>query len=290
MVYFQCKEYIALLIIIITLMIGIPQQILAHGDLDKRIIKATIAISAQPDSAYLYFKRGKLYFEHEEYSKTIIDLDQATTLGYKGLVCNLLYAKTYQKLEDFTNAMVYIQRIQSIDSLNVNALKTKAQILFTQQSFKEAALLYEQVITLSRQALLENYMDAFTAWKAVKNTNGKENALHILEVGITELGPIFTFYDSKKKLHLDFGDYKQALIVQEQIIALSERKEFALFNAAEICLLNGNNSKSSQYLNLARAAIEKLPTRIKQRKKTMALYNKIEQTQLKLEQRMDNKE
>ena len=277
----------ALLIIIISVMVGMPHQILAHGDLDERIIKATTAISAQPDSAYLYFKRGKLYFEHEEYSKTIIDLDQASKLGYQGLVCNLLYAKTYQQLENFTKAMVYIQRILNKDSLNVNALKTKAQILFTQQSFKEAALLYEQVINLSRQALLENYMDAFFAWKAVKDRNGKENALHVLALGIAELGPIFSFYDSMKTLYLDFGEYKQAIIVQEQIIALSNRKEFALYNAAEICLLDGNKSKSKQYLNLAQAAIEKLPTRIKRSKKTMELYKKIEQTQLKIEQRIE---
>ena len=39
----------------------------AHGDLDKRIAETSEEIEMHPDSSYLYFKRGKLLYQHEVY-------------------------------------------------------------------------------------------------------------------------------------------------------------------------------------------------------------------------------
>ena len=61
----------------------------AHGDLDERILEVTEEIKASQDSAYLYFKRGKLYFQHEEYEKSIADLKEdlnVPVLGKRGKI------------------------------------------------------------------------------------------------------------------------------------------------------------------------------------------------------------
>ena len=48
-------------------------HIFAHGDLHGRILKVTKEIKVTPDSAYLYLKRGKLYFQHKFYNKSLSD-------------------------------------------------------------------------------------------------------------------------------------------------------------------------------------------------------------------------
>jgi len=261
------------------------QDVLAHGDLDEQIKKTSKEIQSYPDSAYLYVKLGKLYFEHEEYQKTIIKLDHATSLGYKGNFCDLLYAKTYQKLVDFPAAMTYVKKLEAKDSLNVHALKVKAQILFAQTEFTKSAMVLEQIIKVSRNTFPKNYVEAATAWLAANTTNRKERALSILEQGIATIGPLFTFYDNIKSLHLQHKEYEQALLTQDKIIALSQRKEVAYYNAAELCIQLGDTSKSSNYLKLAQAAIEQLPTRLQNSKRIIVLQKQIKQKHSLLDER-----
>ena len=53
----------------------------AHGDLHKRILNVTEEIQKNPDSANLYFKRGKLYYQHNNYINSLKDFKYSK--GYR---------------------------------------------------------------------------------------------------------------------------------------------------------------------------------------------------------------
>lgn len=235
----------------------------AHGDYHERILKATKEIATHPDSAFLYLKRGKLYFHHEAYDSTLLDLKQATKLGYQDTYCKLLYAKTYQKLSNFEEALLYVSQLEAMDSSNVAALKTKAQIYRSQSKFELAATTFEQVIKKTRRTLPENYIETATAWEQTSTEKGWQRAAAILQQGIKNSGPLFTLLLPLKDLYLKKKDFKEALAVQQDILRMSPRKETGYYDAAIICMELADLQEAAIYARLGLSAIDQLPTRAK---------------------------
>jgi len=255
---------------------------MAHGDFHERLKKVTKEITMNQDSAFLFFKRGKLYFHHEEYPAALEDLKQATTLGLEDTFCDLLYAKTYQQLDSLERALEYVEKIVKKDADNVIAIKTKAQLFFEQQNYQLSALAYEEVIVKSRRTVPENYLDAAKSWELVNTSEGKTNALKILQQGISQIGPLFAFYIKTRDIHIQDDAFEKAIIVQNKLIELSNRKEKALYEAAEICLRFNDKKAAKEYLILGLEAVEKLPLRIQKNKAVTALQLKIEEQLLQL--------
>ena len=255
---------------------------MAHGDFHERLAKVTEEISMNQDSAFLFFKRGKLYFHHEEYPAALKDLQQATVLGLEDRFCDLFFAKTYQQLDSLEQALLYIEKIERKDTANVVALKTKAQIYFEQKYYQLSALTFEEVITKSKRTVPQNYLDAAKSWELLNTETGKFNALNILQQGISQLGPLFTFYIEIRELHLRSKDFEKALDAQKKLIKRANRKETALYEAAEICLLSNNKEAAKEYLLLGLGAVQTLPLRLKSNKAITTLQQKMENTLLKL--------
>lgn len=122
------------------------QSSFAHGDIHERIIAVTKEIKENPDSAILYFKRGKLYSQHESNKKAIKDLKKANKLGFEGVACDLLYISTYKKMKKYKKAMAYAEKVHSYDPENYQALKFEAQILFEQGQYYKSAIHYEELL------------------------------------------------------------------------------------------------------------------------------------------------
>lgn len=269
-------------LIFLFLLISSSQICFAHGDLDERIAATTQEIEMTPDSAFLYFKRGKLYYEHQEYTDALKDLEQADKLGYKDFYCDLVFAKSYQKIEHYNEALRYVNKVLAQDESKVITIKIKASILFDQKKYKASALEYEKLIKKSIKTLPENYIAASMAWELLNTEEGKKKSVDILEKGIEDLGPLFSFYNRIKEIHISNSSYQDALNVQIQIIDLSNRKETGYFKAAKICMLLKENNNAQQYLNLSLEAIKKLPARIKGNKSMRDLKLQIENTKTQL--------
>ena len=234
-----------------------------HGDLHERIQQVTKEISVKPDSAFLFFKRGKLYFEHKKFEAAISDLDTAATLNYHGTICNLIYAKSYQQLNQGANAMKHIEEILHTDSFNVNALKIKGTLLLSQKEYKAAANQFELMIKHARKRLPENYLLAAKAWEADTLDTTPVKAIAILKKGIEDLGPLYIFHREMVFLFMKYSLFEEALEIQEKIIGQAKRKEKPYYEAALISLQTEKPELAEAYLNNAAAAIKALPPRLK---------------------------
>lgn len=234
----------------------------SHGDIHKRIIEVTKEIKVSPDSAYLYVKRGKFYFQHKSYKKSIDDLQKSKTLGYQSVEQKLLFAKGYNSLKAYEKALPYCDEILSNNPKNVRAIKVKAQAYLGQGDFYAAALDFENVINYSNKSFPENYIDASHAWELLDNDEGYKKGTIIIHKGIENLGHLISLYSRLIELAVKQGDYNSAIESQLLILNLSPRKETAYYKLSELYCLNGNAKKALEFLNLAKVHFNILPERL----------------------------
>ena len=159
--------------------------------------------------------------------------------------------------------MKHVDQILHEDSFNVNALKIKGTLYLTQKQYQAAARQFELVIEHARKRLPENYLLAAKAWAANTLEETSIRAIHILEKGVEDLGPLYIFYHEMVTILMEHSLFEQALDTQEKIIQQAKRKEKSYYKAALISLQMRNFTLAENYLNKATSAIEVLPPRLK---------------------------
>ena len=238
-------------------------QIFPHGDLEERIHKVTEEIEVSPDSAYLYVKRGKLYFQHEDYKQSIDDLNKSKSLGYQSVEQKILFAKGYNHLNEYKNALSFCEQILCDDPRNVIAIQVKARTYLLQNNFSNAALEFEKVIKYSNQSFPENYIDASYAWESFNNEEGYKNATIIIQKGIENLGHLISLSNRLIELEVKRNHYDSAIETQLDVIKLSPRKETAYFKLSKLYSLKRNKNKALESLIMAKEHFNDLPERLK---------------------------
>jgi len=254
----------------------------AHGDLDLRIQAMTDAISTFPDSSELYFKRGKLRFQHEEYQSSIADINISIAKGYTNELQDIYLAKSHFRLKTYDKANYYLKLFLKEDPKNVVGLNLKGRILYAQQKYEESAICFENVIQLSIRSLPENYLEATQSWNASAHPDKYQKEVAILKLGLKNIGPIVTLQNKLIETHLQNNNKDKALAIQLEIIEKTRRKESAYFKLAEMYLELGEKANARMALYNAKTELEKLPLRIRRNAAMKTLLNKIEQLITKL--------
>jgi len=256
--------------------------ILAHGELDKRIKDVSAEIKANPDSAFLYLKRGELYYQHEEYKKSIRDFKKCSRLDYKDSRLLFGFAKSYKRLGKFTTSLNYVNNILANNAENVKALRLKGQLLFKLKKYSEAALNFEKVVEFATKTFPENYLEISQAWEKSSDKNALQKATDSIKKGILDLGELYVFYTRLIQLYLNFEDYDSVLVYQTKILENSLRKERASYSRALTYLKLGNTIAARSDLEMSLSAIDQLPERTKNNKAMKDLKTDVLQSLEKL--------
>ena len=247
----------------------------AHGDLDIRIQAITSAIESNPDSAALYFTRGKLRFQHEEYQASIQDINHSHEKGYYHDLQKIYLAKSYFKLGSYEIAQTNLDDYLVDNQNNVVGLNLKARILYAQQMYEESALFFEKVIKLTIRSLPENYLEAAHSWMMSSHPNKIENTIQILELGLHNLGPIVTIQNNLIETHLKANNKDKALQIQFAIIDKTKRKETAYFKLAQLYHQLNDLENAKEAARNAQLHLKKLPFRIRKNSAMKQLENEI---------------
>lgn len=257
-------------------------ETLFHGDIHERILKVTEEIKISPDSAFLFVKRGKLFFQHEEYKKCIDDLNTSLTLGYKSTEQTLQFAKSYNRLQKFTLSNTYIETVLSQNSSHVRAIRLKAKNYFSSGKYQEAGFAFEDVIKYSTKTFPENYIEASMAWELDHNKESDKYAEKVITKGIEKLGNVFSLFHRLRELAINREDYDKAIYVQKQIIDFMPRKEFAYFKLSELHVQNNDKERAIKCLDNSKKEIKKLPQRIQNSTFIKGLLKKIKSKEVSL--------
>lgn len=268
--------------IIFFLFFVFSSSLCAHGDLHKRILEVTKEIHISPNSAFLYLKRGSLFYQHTDYKKSLQDLRKSRRLGYKSIEQDFLFAKNYFKLKKYGLSLNFSNKILKVQPNNVNAFKLVGKIYFKRNKFKKSALAFEKVIKLSRETLPDNYLDASSAWYALNTEEGIETSKVILKKGIEKLGNIIMMYNKLISLDVDQGEYKSAIEFQKKVIDFSPRKERGYLKLAQLQTLQKNYTEAIKSIEMAKKYYLDLPNRIKLTKFMKDFYSELELKEEKL--------
>ncbi|WP_426430499.1 tetratricopeptide repeat protein [Winogradskyella sp. HB-48] len=248
----------------------------AHGDLHKRILEATEEIQKNPDSANLYFKRGKLYFQHNNYTSGLEDFNQAKKLGVDCSEQDFYIAKSNYHLGKFQESKRLIKKILRAEPKNIGALKLLADIYFKKGKYEKSAKLYGDVIQNSEKTFPENYLYASNAWYATEKEYGRERSQSILIEGIEKLGDVVVLYDKLISNYIDMQDFDSAVKFQNKVIEISNRKERAYLKLANIQIQQEKFNEAELTIVKAEESYEKLPYRIRNAKFMREFYSELQ--------------
>lgn len=251
-------------------------QGISHGDLDIRIKEATESIHKDSENEELYFNRGKLYYQHEEYQKGISDFQTALNKGYTDKLTYLYLSKCYFNLDDYENADTQVQLYFAIDSSHVVAHNHYGKILFEKHEFEKSANEFQYVIDNSIRTHPENYINTADSWSALGTEEGDQKAIAILENGLENQGRIPSLQNHLIKTLMEVNKYEQAIELQKSIIETKNRKEAAYYRLYEIIYASGDKEEAQKALLQAHEAWNSLPFRIKKNSAMIKLKQDIE--------------
>ena len=249
----------------------------ADGDLNERIIEASREIQNNPDSAFLYLKRGELYYYNEDYMESIGDYNYCSQLGYESSRLYYGLACSFDKIENYKTAIFYLDKILAKSKHDKKSLWLKAKILRKINRYGEAAIILEKVIQISEKPFLKMYLDAAYCWGQSSHQQALQKANNILYEGMLKFGDQDVILEKLVEVHLKFGDYENAVFYQTKILNKSEQKEFAYFKRANIYLQAGNFNKAKIDLRRTLATIDQLPLKTKQSNELVKLKNEAKQ-------------
>lgn len=233
-------------------------EVKGHGDLSERIREKTIEISKNSKDAILYFERGFLYQQHNEYKKAIKDYEKSEHLGLKNKLLYFRESETYYNANMLKKALNSVDICFQYDTLDVKTYKQKAQILFKLKRYNEAIIAYKYVIENTEDLRPEDYITYSDIILAIDNENYK-GAIVALDVGLKKTGNHTITIQLKKLDYLKKSNQVKDVINQYNIIIqYYERKEFWYYEKAKYLLEVEDYENSNIALQQAKLAISEL--------------------------------
>ncbi len=233
----------------------------AHGDLSIRIHEKTKEISKDTTNSKLYFERGFLYQQHEEFNKALSDYLRSEELGNTEKLLKYRKAKIYFALTDYHSALKAVD--QCIDPPDVKPQKLKAQILMKLKRHSEALDLYDLVIKNTLDIRPEDIVEYSTIFLAMDSTN-YTGAIKAIDIGLDKLGDHVVTLQLKKTDYLKrSGQVKKVIEQYNSLITENTRKEFWYYKKALYLFELNRLSEANIALQQTKVTIEQLSPKLK---------------------------
>jgi tetratricopeptide (TPR) repeat protein len=249
--------------------------VFAHGNLSIRIAEKTSELAKDSTNATLYFERGKLYQEHEEYDKAINDYLKSKTLGNTDKLIIYQLAEASYKKAAFDQALQYAAQFRHIDAADVKIHKLYAQIVFKLQRYDEAIKSYDLFFNMASDARPEDVIE-FTDMILTKDPNNYTGAIAGINMGLDKIG-VHTFSLQLKKLELYevSNQIEQAIDQYNYFILNNQRKEFWYYKKAKYLIKVNRLDEAQITIQQAKTAIALLGTKFQNTDSIKDLSKKI---------------
>jgi tetratricopeptide (TPR) repeat protein len=270
-------------IFIVILLLFFFSEVKAHGDLSARISDKTIEISKSPKNPALYFERGFLYQQHNEFKKAIKDYLKSERLGLDNKLLCFRKTEAYYKANKLNKALKEVELCLKYDSLDIKTYKLKSKILFKLKKYNDAILAYKYVIQNTKDLRPEDYINYSDLILAIDNKNYK-TAIATLDLGIKKAGNNAIVFQLKKIEYLKKSNQNVKVIsLYNALIQGNKRKEFLYYEKAKYLFELGDNENSNIALQQAKLAITELKLKYKNTVAIKKLQTNINALEIKLE-------
>lgn len=256
----------------------------AHGELTARINEKSKLIKKDPSNAQLYFDRGFLYEQHEEYQKAIKDYLKSEKLGFEDKRLHFRKGETYKITANFELALKEIETYKLIAPDDVIIFRLEAQVLASMQLLLESKKAYYFVLNNSKDILPEDVLEFCDIVLKENNSNYKE-CLKIINKALLKLQGNSIVLKAKRIDYLIALDKSEQVIRSyNQFIVTQKRKEIWYYKKAHYLSSIQKNDEAMIALQQAKISIQKLPAKFKQTPTISNLMNQISDLEQTLNQ------
>jgi len=255
-----------------------------HPDIEERIEAIDKLLLKTPDDPDLYYKRGQLHFQHEEFDDALADFEHVMQLDpdndevQVARAAALLHGGWPKSAKIILDAFLRDHKENAtVMQLRARAFQAMGNHLLAAQDFKHALKHLHNPTPDQYIELADAFVHAGEAYF--------EYALQSIDEGIERLGPLATLQlfaiDIDKKL--DRTD--EALQRLDTIAAQSQRKERFLLQRGNILEAAGRFDEARDAYESALDAIAKLPARHRSTTATKAMRTSIQESLDRLSKR-----
>jgi tetratricopeptide (TPR) repeat protein len=253
-----------------------PTMALAHEDPSDRIRELTSAIESHPSDSALYARRADLYRERGAWPEALADLQHAKSLDPALAGVDILAARVLFESGSPQAALEATDRALASQP-TPGAHLLRARILAGSGADADAAREFTIAIDLERAAgrapQPEDYLERANALAKLSQT---DEALRGLDEGITTLGGAVALQLRAVELETERGNWDAALARLRSIESAANRKEPWIVRRAQVLERAGRTQEAEAAWTEARAALDRLPERLRNTGSTRELSSTID--------------
>ncbi len=257
---------------------------MAHPDLELRIEAATKQIQQHPGNAQLYFDRGELHLQHEDWDAAMADFESVLQLDPAMDRAQVARAVALLKGGWPKSAKVVLDVYLRDHAEDATALLTRGRALAAAGEHLSAAQDYTRAIKYLSDPKPDYYLERAGEYILAGDAHLKD-ALNGIDEGIERFGPLVTLELYAIDLELKLGHVDQALTRLDAVGKQSQRKEGYLIRRGKILEEAQRIAQARSAYEAGLAAIRKLPLRFRKSKATNALEAQAVKALARLDER-----
>ncbi len=247
--------------IILCMVIVRVAPVLAHGDPHDGIEEITLRIQQDPYSAELYLKRGELHRISSHWDLALADFDRVVQMDPYHDTVDFHRGRLLLDAGQFEPARVALDHFLSTYPNHIRGLIVRGRILRKLGQPREAAQDYTRALSLAPNPTPVLFMERA---EALEEAGDMGAAVHSLDEGIQELGPLIVLESRTIDLEVKRQRYDAALVRIDQVLEGVSRKEKWLTQRGEVLETAGRAQEARAAYENALKAIESLPSRHRQ--------------------------
>ena len=237
--------------------------VIAHGELSLRIAEKTEQIEQDSTNAILYFERGFLYHQHEEYEAAIHDYGKSEALGLKSEELYFRKAETYFTASFYAETLQTLEQYFHLNAADVKGRKLYAKTLYQLRRFDEAYREYQYVILNISDPRPEDYL-IYSEISQFHFNHDPKAALRVINNGLEVLGhDTVTLQLKRLELLKETGSTDKVIEQYNYFLSQTNRKEFWYFRKASFLNGIGRDKDAKIALQQAKVAISLLRQKFK---------------------------
>lgn len=244
----------------------------AHEGIYEQIAQVTRQVRQDPHNPVLYLKRGELFRLLKEWDSALADYDRAATLDPTSVEVDYFRGRMWAEAHQPRRAHRALDRFLQAKPDHTEGRLTRARVLAQLRHPAAAVADYSHVIDSSPTPKPDHFIERARVQTAAREFT---TALRGLDEGLAKLGPIVTLQVEAIEIELKNRNPDGALARLDAAAAASPRQEHWLTRRGEILLRAGRKAEARTAFAAALAAIEALPTHLRQVKATVTLEKRV---------------
>lgn len=233
----------------------------AHGPLHEQIQRLTLELESHPDRRDLLIERGTLYRVHELHSEALLDWERAALLDPKDATNDFRLGLAALGLCRTNTALERLERFAARCPGSVPAQLAAAEACRMGGRPGDAVRHWTLAIGAAAEPRPEWFLDR--ARSAGLAGLPPREILSGLDEGIERLGPLPALQLKAVEVEVDRGAIDEALRRLSATAERADRKERWLLRRAEVLAGAGRTDEARAEFLAARAALERLPERVR---------------------------